>query len=189
MKEFIVKPVVAALFCLLLLSCGENKEKAQKEPAGAGEESALPKAATPQDAYAQLVHAVKSGNYGAMYDLMDSANRHYTQMWFDLNLRQLDLMDSSERAGWEQFKNITDPRDRFIRLVEVTPPMRERFVNGYKVLSVDTVVAVVTQNPGLPPQLTYFRWEDGGYRYTSPPESRIAPAAVRVPSSDPPTSK
>lgn len=170
-----------------LISCGEGGDPAPAEE-GAKEsvQSTLPKAQTPQDAYAQLVGAVKSGNYGAMYDLMDSANRHYTDMWFELNLRQLDRMDSAERAGWEQFKTIADSRDRFVRLVQVTPPMRDRFVNGYKVLSVDTVVAVVTQNVNSSPQITYFRWEDGGYKYTAPPESKIAPAAVQVPTQRPP---
>lgn len=179
----------AAFFALLLglslVSCGEKEGDAAAETTEAGK-PATPAAKTPQDAYAQLVAAAKGGNYGAMYDLMDSANKHYTGMWFDLNLQQLDRMDSAERAGWMQFRNIQDPRDRFIRLVEVTPPMRDRFVNGYKVLSVDTVVAVVTQNVGSNPQITYFRWEDGGYKYTAPPESKIAPAAVQIPSQRPP---
>ncbi len=175
--------ILLALTSVALIACSAE-ESSDSNAADAGQETtAAVKAQTPAEAYAQLVAAVKTKDYGAMYDLMDSANRNYTNMWFDLNLRQLDVMDSAERAGWEQFKNISDPRTRFQRLVEVTPLMRERFIGGYKVLEADTVVAVVTQHSGHPRQITYFRYEDGGYKYTAPPESKMAPAAVRRPQS------
>lgn len=177
--------ILLALTSLALIACSNEEPQDSGSTTDTEQQgtTAMAKAQTPAEAYAQLVAAVKTKDYGAMYDLMDSANRNYTNMWFDLNLQQLDVMDSAERAGWEQFKNISDPRTRFQRLVEVTPLMRERFIGGYKIVETDTVVAVVTQHSGHPRQITYFRYEDGGYKYTAPPESKTAPAAVRRPQS------
>lgn len=172
--------VPVLLLCLVLVSCDQQESAEDAASSGTTGEGTAGLAQTPQQAYAQLVNAVKAGDYSAMYDLMDSANKHYTDMWFDLNLRQLDMMDSAQRAGWEQFRSITDPRKRFQRLVEVTPMMRERFTGGYKLVEADTIVAVVSQHSGHQPQITYFRWEDGGYKYTAPPESKTAPAAVKT---------
>ena len=179
MMKGLDSPILAVLLCLMLFSCGQQEPSGQAT-ASSEETGGKGLAQTPQEAYARLVNSVKSGDYGAMYDLMDSANKHYTDMWFDLNLRQVNLMDSAQKAGWEQFRSITDPRKRFQRLVEVTPMMRERFTGGYKLVEADTIVAVVTQHSGQQPQITYFRWEDGGYKYTAPPESKTAPAAVKT---------
>lgn len=175
--------VLAALLLTVGVgACGEENG-AGGDPAAESEQSGQSTsvgAETPEEAYNILVNAVKQKDYGRMYDLMDSSNRHYTNMWFDLNLSQMDKMDSAERAAWSQFGSIKDPRKRFQRLVEVSPMMRERFVGGYKVVNVDTVVAVVTQHAGHNRQITYFRLEDGEYKYTAPPESKVAPAAVKV---------
>lgn len=189
LKSSVLRAILFSLLCgfsFSLLSCGEAEPGDNTTEAKKDSGAVLAKTQTAQDAYGQIVAAVETRKYGGMYDMMDSANRHYTEMWFDLNLKQLDVMDSAERAGWSQFKNISDTRNRFIRLVEVTPAMRDRFKSGYKILSVDTVVAVVTQHLGSSPQITYFRWEDGGYKYSAPPESKIAPAAVQLPAENRP---
>jgi len=144
---------------------------------------------SPDAAYKTIVAAAERQDFGTMYDMLDSAYKQYWRMMVNANVSQIDRLDSVEALRWTQIKGMTDMRKAFIAYMTMTPAMWAHYRGSFQINHVDTIVRVVASHSGGQPQATYYRWENGSYRMTAPPEAIVAPAIERVPTGEsaPPT--
>ena len=146
----------------------------------AGEGVSTIPSSTPQEAYATLVAAAEKGDFGLMYDLMDSSAKSNWQIFVEVSRAQLDRLDSAEQAKWRSLEGVTDMRDVFYRYAAMTPQMWDHYRGGYQLLKIDTIAVVVARQRDGQPSVEYFRWENGGYRKTRSPEGYAVPTVERV---------
>ena len=178
----------ASLFVLLLagqVGCDEAIEQTDSSPNGATSSSSSPQ--TPEDAYAAIAFAVEKRDFGAMYDMMDSAYRRYWSMMVQVNRQQADRMDSVEGAKWKRLIGVEDMREAFIQYMTESPAWWSHYAGGYRHIRTDSLVMVITHHQNGVPMATYYRYEAGSYRMTPPPEAQVSAAMERVPRQRPPT--
>ncbi|MGE3803010.1 MAG: hypothetical protein AB7H80_18480 [Candidatus Kapaibacterium sp.] len=144
-------------------------------------------ASTPLEAYNSLISAASSGDFGVMYDLMDSGAKANWQIFVEVSRAQVDRLDSAEQAKWRSLEGVKDMRDIFYRYASMTPAMWDHYVGGFQLLRVDTVVSIVVMERDGQASVEYFRWENGAYRKTRSPEAYARPSVERVAPQAPPT--
>ncbi len=157
--------------------------------AGCNEAPEETKGETPYEAYSKLANAAAQADFGYMYDVLDSTSRGQVGMMIDLQLQQLDKLPESERVKWEQLKGL-EGKEAFVKMVDLNRVMMtSRFRGAFEILDVDTIVVVKVKHVDQNPDVAYFKWEDGRYRFTPPPRPPSEPAALRVNPPAPPNAK
>lgn len=173
--------ILVLLASLCLTGCSETEEK-EDAPQG------FVPPATPQEAYSALVGAAERGDFGAMYDMMDSSAKSNWQVFVEVSRAQMDRLDPAEQKKWRSIEGVQDMREIFYRYASMTPQMWDHYTGDHRLLKVDTVAVVVVLQKDGQPSVEYFKWEDGGYRKTRSPEGYTAPTVERVAPATPPGS-
>jgi hypothetical protein len=123
----------------------------------------------PKKAYAELVRAAHAGDGAGMYDALDQASRDQFGEAVAMMQANQGVMPGEQQAMWDSVKGLKG-KDAFVKMVELNPEMMTSPLKGdYEVLKVDTVVVLSIKHESRPAELTYMRWENGGWRVTSPP--------------------
>ena len=171
-------PRYLSLLLITMVVGGCSDEKA-------GNDSALPSSSA-EEAYATQIAAAEAGDFGRMYDLMDSGAKANWALFVEVNRAQIDRLDSLERLKWLSLSGVKDMRDIFYQYASMTPAMWDHYLGGHKVLKVDTVVAVVVMERDGQVGVEYFREENGAYRKTRSPEAYTRPTVERIAPQGPP---
>jgi hypothetical protein len=164
-----LKYLLPLLLSIVLIGPGGCSKSSPQQP----ESSSNSTVPDPRQGYAAWAKAASAGDGAKMYELLDSGQRA------DMGRVAQDWATRHDLQG-------LSAHDAFVRMIDSSRQVTEQFSGDYDVLEVDTFYAVTVRHVGKPVDVVMFRWEDGGYRFTAPPNRFTAAAKYPAPAVVPP---